>query len=299
MNDLIPMDISPVKLFSEKGLDPILNEIKKKVDSFEADIDSAEGRKEVASFAHKIAKSKTFIEKMGKELVSKQKAAIKLIDMERKRSRDFLDEQRDRARRPLTRWEEAKEKAIAEEAARIEFESDLTEALAENDLFNRQKEIERKEVEFAKQEEEKRQKEETTRIEQERIEREERLKKEAAADAEKKAREAIAAEKEKTIRLEIEAKVEKERAVLEAERKAEEKAAKIEADRVAKEIAQRAKIEAERIVAEKAAENKTHRRKINNEALKGFEKIGHSEREGKLIIEAIAKGLIPHIIITY
>jgi len=308
MNELIPIDITPVKLFQDKGLDPILNEIKKKVDEFEADIETAGGRKAVASFAHKIAKSKTFIEKMGKELVSKQKAAIKLIDIERKRSRDFLDEQRDRARLPLTEWEEAEKIRIEAEMFEKEFNAAFDEALTEDALFNREREIQRKEAEAVRIEEEKRAKEEAARIKKEREEREELLKKEAAEAAKKEAEEALAAEKEKAIRLEAEAKAEKERAE-QARKDAIEKAEieKKEAiKRARREVEERIlrekqeterKAAEEKRVADKKAAHKSHQRKINREILEGFKSIGITE--GKLIVEAILKKQIPHIEIKY
>lgn len=317
-NYLISMDISPAKLFSENGLEPILNEIKKKVDEFEPDVETAGGRKEIASFAHKIAKSKTFIEKMGKELVSKQKAATKLIDNERKRSRDFLDEQRDRARKPLTEWELFEQKRIAEEAARIELEADHTEALAEDDLFNRQREVEQKEAELAKMLEKRRIEEEAVRLEHEREEREELLKKEATAAAKKEAEEAIAAEKEKAIRLEVEAKAEairveqeKKDAVEKAERekedaleralqKAEEKAAKIEADRIVKENEERAKIKADLLATQRKAAHHKHRKKIEGEAIVSFTTVlGCTQDEAYELVNVIKNNEIKNVTLNY
>jgi len=261
MNDyLIPMDINPVKLFSENGLDPILNEIKKKVDEFEPDVETATGRKQIASFAHKIAKSKTFIEKMGKELVSKQKAAIKLIDNERKRSRDFLDEQRDKARQPLTEWEEAEKKALAEEAARVEFNLDHTEALEFHVLWLKEKEFEALKAKIEKEKEEKRQEAEKERLEKEQAEREERLKKEAAEQAKKDAEEKATAERE------------------EAERKAAEE---------------------KRIADRKKAHHK-HKKKIENEAIGGFVgAIDCTPEYATAIVKAIKNDEVMNVTINY
>ncbi len=310
MTDLVSIDITPIKLFSENGLEPILFEIKKKVDEFEPDVETGTGRKEIASFAYKIAQSKTFIEKAGKELVAKQKAAIKLIDTERKRSRDFLDEQRDRARQPLTEWEEAEKKALEEEEKIIRFEADHTEGLEFHALWLKDKELEALKAKIAREVEEKRQKEEAARIEQDRIEREERLKKEAAEKAKKHAEDAAerkikeakeAVEKAEWDKITAKEKAEREKqeAIDKTKREAEEKAAKIEAARFVEENEERAKIEADLLAAKRRAAHKSHQRRINREILEGFQSIGIIEDEGKLIVEAIVKKQIPHIEIKY
>lgn len=46
--DLIPKNITPIKLFSENGLDPVLDKIKAEIDKFEPNIETAKGRKEIA-----------------------------------------------------------------------------------------------------------------------------------------------------------------------------------------------------------------------------------------------------------
>ena len=56
--DLIPTNIHPEKLFAQNGLEPVLQEIKRKVDEFSPDTATAKGRKEISSFAYKIAQSK-------------------------------------------------------------------------------------------------------------------------------------------------------------------------------------------------------------------------------------------------
>lgn len=100
----------------EKGLDPYLQTIRQELDAFLASppsLDTATGRKAYASMAHKIARSKTAIDNIGKELVADLKQLPKTIDAERKRWRDQLDAWRDEARGPLNEWEAAEEKRIA------------------------------------------------------------------------------------------------------------------------------------------------------------------------------------------
>jgi len=308
---LIPIDTNMVTLFTKGGLDPLLSAVKGKVDEFRADAETPSGRKQIASFSHQISKTKVFIETHGKSLVAKQKAAIKLIDTERKRSRDFLDEQRDRARQPLTDYEEAEKKLIAEEAARMEFEADHAEALAEDGLFNRQREIERKEAEYVKMLEEKRIEEEAARLEREREEREDLLKNEAAAAAKKEAEEALVAEKEQVVRLKVEAKAEaarveqekkdaiekagreKEAAILQEKARAGAEGRRTEKERLAKEAV-------EKTQRERKALHHKHRKKIEGEALIGFTAaLGCTQADAKAIVEAIKNNKIKNVTLLY
>ena len=88
-------------------VDPILAAIKKAVADFVPDVATAKGRKEVASMAHKVAQSKTYLESIGKKLADEYKDIPKKIDANRKRIKDELDALKDEVRKPLTDWEEA------------------------------------------------------------------------------------------------------------------------------------------------------------------------------------------------
>lgn len=97
---------------SDKGLDPLLDEVFKQARSFVPDLSTKKGRDAVASLAFKVSKSKTAIDSVGKDLVSKLKEQPKLVDAERKRVRDLLDGLRDEVRQPLTDWENAEKSRI-------------------------------------------------------------------------------------------------------------------------------------------------------------------------------------------
>lgn len=87
------------------GLDPYIAQIKAEIDSFVPDTSTSKSRREIASFAMKISKSKTYLDSIGKDLVDVLKKQPKLVDAERKRVRDILDGWRDQVREPLTIWE--------------------------------------------------------------------------------------------------------------------------------------------------------------------------------------------------
>ena len=59
---IVVENINPVKLFTDGGLDEILKGIRAKLDEFVPDVSTDEGRKEIASMAHKVSRSKTLLE---------------------------------------------------------------------------------------------------------------------------------------------------------------------------------------------------------------------------------------------
>jgi len=98
---------------ADNGLDPYLTQIRQELDSFVPDVTTKKGRDSIASMAHKVAKSKTYLDGCGKELVAELKELPKKIDNERKRMRDLLDAWKDEVRKPLTEWEEAEDARVA------------------------------------------------------------------------------------------------------------------------------------------------------------------------------------------
>lgn len=130
---IVPSKESALETFkAEKGLDPYLLTIRRELDNFLANppsLDTATGRKAYASMAHKIARSKTAVDNIGKELVADLKQLPKTIDAERKRWRDQLDEWRDEARGPLNEWEAAEEARKAKHEAGIKHIKDCAMGL--------------------------------------------------------------------------------------------------------------------------------------------------------------------------
>ena len=94
------------------GLDPYLAQVRAEIDAFRPNLETKKGRAEVASLAYKVAKIKTYLDGVGKDLADVQKEIPKKIDAERKRIRDTLDAWKDEVRKPLTEWEEAEENRI-------------------------------------------------------------------------------------------------------------------------------------------------------------------------------------------
>ncbi|EOD4110227.1 hypothetical protein ACJQ6O_004515 [Yersinia enterocolitica] len=309
---LVVIDIKPESyptLYVTNGLDKYLNQIRQAVNEV-PDVTTAKGRARIASLAASASRSKTAIEKPGREYLKKLKEAVKPAEAEIKRFVDACDALRDETRRPLTEWEaeqdrlkqEAEAKKKAEElAAEIEVAHEM--ALLMNDAFDRDAkakadEIERlrkaheefiaqQAAEKAKREVEEKakrdieaaeQREREAKLDQERAEQKaEQDKKDAAAKAEREKQDAIAAEK-------LKAQEEAERVQREAKQKEDARLA--EEKRVADEAAKR-------------AADVEHRRTINRQAVADLIANGLPEDCAQKCVAAIAKNLISSVRITY
>ncbi len=333
-----------VAAFAKRGgTDELYERIAQEVCSHVPDVSTKKGRDAIGSLALKISKSKTLIEKCGKELVAEQKAQIKVIDDDRISIVKKLDLLRNEVLAPRDAWEQAEKDRVEKHQANIRaiksLHDERTPYQESLEIKNRIIELESFEVDASFEEYEQEAKlakletlerlraalvdrekfeaesaelERLRKAEQERLQREheERIAHEAAEkarlEAERKAKEeadrverekqeAIAkAEREKREASEREARLvaEKEAAELRAQHAAEAERKRIEAE-------QAAKLEAER-QAEKARQaNQAHRKKICNEALKGLLALGIDEAKGKEILQAINKGLVPHVSIKF
>ncbi|HCC4816616.1 TPA: hypothetical protein M5M69_005037, partial [Citrobacter freundii] len=276
------------------------------------------GRDAIASMAHKVARSKTYIDNAGKDLVAELKALPKQIDESRRIARERLDALKDEVRRPLTEWEAEQERIKAEEAARIkaeearkQFESDHEIALLMNDAFDR--ELAEKKAEAERQ----------------RIAHEEELKRQAAEQAKREAEEKAAAElaaakkrEEDAIAAKAQAELLAKQAQERAEQEAKDAAAKAEADkkaaiaaeqRKAQEEADRIKREAEQKEAARLAEEKRiadekarreadvkHRKAVGTEIVNALTANTSISRDQAIeVLKAMMDGLVPRTQINY
>ncbi|QBM22299.1 hypothetical protein E1B03_15595 [Citrobacter arsenatis] len=303
---------------NNEQLDPIIEKIEKEARSLVPDVSTKKGRDAIASMAHKVARSKTYIDNAGKDLVAELKALPKQIDESRRIVRERLDALKDEVRRPLTEWEAEQERIKAEEAAKIkaeedrkQLESDHEIALLMNDAFDRElaeKKAEEERQRIAHEEELKRQ-----AAEQAKREAEEKAAAELAA-AKKREEDAIAARaqaellaKQAQERAEQEAKDAAEKAeadkkaAIEAEqRKAQEEADRIKREAEAKEAARLA--EEKRISDEKAKREADvkHRKAVGTEIVNALTANTSISREQAIeVLKALMDGLVPRTQINY
>ncbi len=320
---IVVEQIKPLELFTTpKQLSVFLGEIETKVMSIVPDMTTAKGRKDIASTSYKVLRTKTTLDNLGKEEVAKLKDLPKKIDAGRKQAREFLEELATRYRQPLTDFEEAEKARIeAEELAR-EIAKAHDEALAMEAFFEREREVARKEAEFAKIEAARAEADRKAKEEKDLAEREAKIKAEAAETAKREAEEKAAAE----IRRAKEAQEAAERREKEAEAKriadAEEMEAKwqaaLEADKIrlqkeaaederrAKEKADRiererlAEVERQRVAEEKRIANKKHRAKVKAESTAAMvNKFGFSQDQADLEFDTYSAGAVPHISVNY
>jgi len=108
MADLIPIQNPDLPtLFAPGGLDKILEKVEQDALSLVPDVGSEKGRKEIASRAHRVARSKTYLDGLGKDLVSDLRDRVASVDSVRKAMRKRLDDLKQKVRQPLDEWETA------------------------------------------------------------------------------------------------------------------------------------------------------------------------------------------------
>ena len=119
--DLIKYEsISAIEVFEGDGLDPLLDAITKEVKNFRPDMTTVKGRKEIASVAYKVAKTKTYLDDLGKNLAADWKEKAGKVDKARRKAKDYLDELKDEVRAPLTAWETKEKDRVAKHNAGIQ-----------------------------------------------------------------------------------------------------------------------------------------------------------------------------------
>lgn len=316
------------------GTDELFDRIAQEARSFVPDVTTKKGRDAIGSLAMKISKSKTLIEKYGKELVAEQKAQIKLIDDDRISVVKKFDELRNEILAPRDAWEQAEKDRVAKhEESILSINFYKTAVIADKDSvwlkgvirnveeiaidssfeeFEEQAKIAKYEtLEFLRNTLVAREKYEAEQAELERLrqaeqarlqrEHEERIAREAAEkatrEAEEKARfeaERMEREKREAEQREARLKAEKEAAELRAQQAAENERKRIEAE-------QFAQAEAARKAEEARLANVEHRRQINREALEAIKGVcpDLTEPQIKALVGAIIGGLIPHVSIKY
>ncbi|HEN3349739.1 TPA: hypothetical protein ACKBO6_004443, partial [Yersinia enterocolitica] len=286
---------------------------------FVPDVSTKKGRDAIASLGLKVAKTKTYLDGLGKDLVTEYKEVPKKIDASRKTVRDRLDALKEKVLLPKLEFEAEQERLkleaeriaaeeaysamwqeahdmdavitirIAEKAA-AKKEADHEMALLMNDAFDRDAKAKADEVErlrkaheefIAQQaaEKAKREAEEKAKRDIEAAEQRERDAKLAQERAEREKLEATELAERNRIAAEQKAEREKQEAIAAEQRKAQE-----EADRVQREAQQKedARLAEEKRVADEAAAraaNEAHRKTIGAAVVSGLTQYAGLTRE--------------------
>ncbi len=312
LNEIVPADV-----FKKGGINPILDAIRAEVEGIVPDTTTAKGRNAIASLAHKVAKSKALIDKMGKNLADGLNAQLKPINAERKIAREELDTLKEAIRHPLTEWETEQKRIADEEAERVaaeelavkvedaheiglllaeKFDRELLEALAEEMRIEKAHvaRIAEEAAEAARIEAEEMAREVIAKAEREKREAIEREQISIEREAQAK-RDKIAAEERAKVQAE-QAEVARVAAERQAVINAKNAAEKAKADEIARQEAENAS--AELAKAERLA-NRAHGSNFRGKAKLALVGLGLDEEQAKKVVMAIHGGVVPHIKITY
>ena len=318
--DLTVIEIKPEQaptLYRAGGLDAYLEQIRQAVNEV-PDLTTKKGRDRVASLAAQVSRSKTAIEKPGREYLKRLKEAVRPAEAEIKRFVDACDELRDATRKPLTEWEAEQERIKAEEAMNTLH----AEALAMNEEFDRQLaariESDHEMALLMNDAFDREQADKAAEAERQRIAHEEEIKRLAAAAAAREVEQRAQREREEAAHREAVLKAQAEQAErdrIAAEQKAEaDKKAAVEAERrKAQEEADRIRREAEQREQARLAEEKRkadeqarreadvkHRKAVGTEIVKSLLANTSLTREQAIeVLTAVKDGRIPHTGISY
>lgn len=296
---LIPVErYDLTAVFTNGDLDALLEEVEAQALSLVPDVRTAKGRKEIASQAHKVARSKTLLDKHGKALVAGWKSKAKKVDAERKKARDFLDGLKNRVREPLDTWQAEEDARVGRHAANLEHMKEMfdlqnppydlgreltsddlkmtlasLEAIAVDDSWEEfESEATRVKAEgveiltaaIARQEKAEAEAAELARLRKEEEERKAKEEAERLERERKEREERIAREAAKRAVVEAEAKARAEKERLEREKREAEEAAIFAAEQSKRQAEEAVRRERERIEAEQRAE--AERKRLEKEA---------------------------------
>lgn len=317
--------LNPIAVFqTQGGVEDILSKLEREVRSIPTDATTEKGRKEIKSLAHKVARSKTALDDMGKAVAEDARKLVDNVNASRREIKERLDALRDEVRKPVDDYE-------AREQARID---DLKSRVADIDamprilvgmnmaqlrgcLSERDTQKAHDFQEFSARAAEAIQRTEMAvnaaiiiaeREEKNRVEAE--IARQAAENARLEAERIAKAEKDRIENERLVAIAEAER----AEQRRKDEAAAAERRRIADAAqAERARIKAienerKRVADEKAAHeaeekrraaDKAHRAKINRDVLSDLIAAGLTEDDAKAAISAIVGRKVRHVTLTY
>lgn len=324
-SQLIPIEqVTPAELFgsSETAMGVLVTGIEREARQLAdgLDAETEEGRKELASIAYKVSRSKTTIDDAGKTFAAELKAQVKVIDARRKEARDALDALRDKIRGPVNEWEQKERERIethtgaieglrgmGNEAAEMWQDADMDqltglkkraeaidpstfEEFEENAADTRLATLAKIDTAIRKREQFDAEQAELERLrkaeaERKQKEHDERIAREAVEAEQRKAEEALRKEREARERAEVQ-KQEAEKRAQEAKKRAEEE--------------QRRKAEEEAAEQQRRERNTRHKAQVHNEAIEALAEIsGVGTVTARKILDRIKAGKIPHVEVRY
>ncbi|MGV1513729.1 hypothetical protein [Klebsiella pneumoniae] len=312
MTDLAIIEIAPdmaPAIYVENGLDSFLEKIRAGVNEV-PDLSTAKGRARIASLAAQVSRSKTAVEKPGRDYLKRLKEQPKVVEAELRRFVTECDQLRDEVRRPLTEWEDAEKartEALQQRLVDLRALADVIDTagnyLPSADIQARILEAKSVVLDDSWQE----------RATEAGVAKDSTIQQLEASlvIAQKREHEAaeldrLRKEAEEKARLEREENIRRE-AAEQAKRDAEEKAqaeidAAIAAERRRQEEAESARLAEQKRIAEEEARraaDKEHRRSINRQAIADLIESGLTQEMAEKALIAIASGKVSAVSIKY
>lgn len=325
---VLPSDKKGIEQVFIEGqdIDSTITKIREEAKNLPTDMNVRKNREEVASFAYKIARSKTAVDKAGAALSAEYKEIPKKIDANRRVYKDAFESLQAEVRQPLTEWENQEELRIQDLKELVSFfvECHKYEFTTSEDVLSdlnivkkrivdesyqefeqeahraKQECIEKLEKEFSRLKEIEAQQAELELLrqqvaEQAQKDREAQIAREAAENARKQAEQAAQAEREKAEDERIAAKLAEAQAkrdleLAEQRRIAQENQAKLDAIAAEKRAAEQAESARQAEIDRQAAEAK----RIEDERLK---READTKHKGAINRQALAD-LVDHADIT-
>jgi hypothetical protein len=327
---------APAVFLEGDCIDELLAACEERAMTVTTDASTAKGRAEIKSMAYLVARTKTAFDVPGKALSAEYKEKPKIIDGNRKKVADYLEDLQKRVRKPLTDWEEAEKARVqgikdrievirqhagmSEDSAMVKAAIARLEAVAIDESFaefvaeaaqakDKALAILRADLEYrlkreAEAAELKRLREEAAKREQ--AEREAKIVKEAAEKATRDAEEKARLEKAESETRELRAKLAQEQAekaaaqaIADAEAKAKQA---VEDERKRQAEADRQKqAEIDRINAEadRRAADEANRTRIHFEIRDYLMSEGLPQSNAAAVVSLLATGSIPHVSVRY
>lgn len=116
------------KVFIEgQDIDSTITKIREEAKNLPTDMSVRKNREEVASFAYKIARSKTAVDKVGATLKAEYAEIPKKIDANRRVYKEAFERLQEEVRSPLNQWEQAEKERVQRHEQRIESIKQNTE----------------------------------------------------------------------------------------------------------------------------------------------------------------------------
>jgi hypothetical protein len=227
---------------------------------------------------YNIARTKTYIDNIGKELTTEYKEVPKKIDAIRKNARELLDNLKDEVKKPLEEWQKEQEKI----AYQLDIFNKWDEAHAMHDTF----------IEAKKQQ--------AQRIEIERLQREEDIRRQAIFESELNAKIELEKQQKKHEREIALKEIERMEAVNAERQRSKDDALKVEQAALQEQKAKIAKQEQEQKIELARQSSIEHKKNIQEDSIMSLIlNVGIDSSLAQQIVEAIDGNLIDNIFIKY